>query len=70
MYYNYLQLHDIIYNFLAFLGLGGFQLTGVLSVMEMIFNPLICKPLMADMRPGPNPRTRTLTVFQPRSSAF
>lgn len=51
------------YNFFAFRGRGGFHETLVQSVMETISIPDICNPLIADILPGPNPRTVTLTVL-------
>lgn len=60
----------MIYNLLAFLALGGFHDTCVLSVIETIFKPPICKPLTADNRPGPKPWTLTRTVLYPWTTAL
>lgn len=56
-----MKITIIDYSFRCFLGLGGCQDTFVLSVIEIIFNPDICRPLIADILPGPMPETRTLT---------
>ncbi|TMW45452.1 hypothetical protein DOY81_009469, partial [Sarcophaga bullata] len=42
--YNYIIS---IYKLLCFRGRGGFHDTGELSVIDIIFKPLICKPLIA-----------------------
>ncbi|KAH0999230.1 hypothetical protein HUJ05_009562 [Dendroctonus ponderosae] len=51
-------------------GLKGVHETLVLSVIETISTPAICKPLIEASLPGPRPRTLTRTVLTPLSNVF
>ena len=43
---------------------------GVVSLIDIILNPLACKALKAVSRPEPGPLTSTDNIFIPHSNAF